>query len=63
MQSRLGRALGFATGPATSLPTLRLDGTSIQYYPGKEVGQAFQPDKAQSQAGKPDLQCVSFVPG
>jgi hypothetical protein len=33
------------------------------YYPGKEVGQAFQPDKAQSQAGKPDLQCVSFVPG
>src|SRR5271157_2278853 len=25
------------------------------YYPGKEVGQAFQPDKAQSQAGKPDL--------
>jgi hypothetical protein len=33
------------------------------YYAGKEVGQAFQPDKAQSQAGKPDLQCVSFVPG
>ena len=33
------------------------------YYPGKEVGQAFQPDKAHSQAGKPDLQCVSFVPG
>src|SRR5271157_3115061 len=25
------------------------------YYPGKEVGQAFQPDKVQSQAGKPDL--------
>ena len=25
------------------------------YCPGKEVGQAFQPDKAQSQAGKPDL--------
>jgi hypothetical protein len=35
----------------------------IEYYLGKEVGQAFQPDKAQSQAGKPDLQCVSFVPG
>src|SRR5271157_4783648 len=35
----------------------------LAYYPGKEVGQAFQPDKAQSQAGKPDLQCVSFVPG
>src|SRR5208337_2698140 len=27
----------------------------LTYYPGKEVGQAFQPDKAQSQAGKPDL--------
>src|SRR5208337_4095468 len=29
MQRRLGRAIGFATRPATSLPTLRLDGTSI----------------------------------
>ena len=36
---------------------------ALAYYPGKEVGQAFQPDKARSQAGKPDLQCVSFVPG
>jgi len=27
----------------------------LPYYPGKEVGQAFQPEKAQSQAGKPDL--------
>ena len=35
---------------------------SLHYYPGKEVSQAFQFDKAQSQAGKPDLQCVSFVP-
>ncbi len=28
---------------------------ALFYHPGKEVGQAFQPDKAQSQAGKPDL--------
>ncbi len=34
-----------------------------RYYPGKEVGQAFQPDKAQSQAGKPDLHAFLFVPG
>jgi len=28
---------------------------AAKHYPGKKVGQAFQPDKAQSQAGKPDL--------
>ena len=33
------------------------------YYPGKEVDQAFQPDNVHNQAGKPDLTCVSFVPG
>src|SRR5271165_450632 len=28
---------------------------NVSYYPGKEVGQAFEPDKVQSRAGKPDL--------
>ena len=27
----------------------------LGYYPGKEVGQAFQPDSEPCQAGKPDL--------
>jgi hypothetical protein len=34
---------------------LRIQYSDAIYYPAKEVGQAFQPDKAQCQAGKPDL--------
>jgi len=43
-------------GPISSSQTTRTVrfGRSGDYYPAKEVGQAFQPDKAQSQAGKPD---------
>jgi hypothetical protein len=29
------------------------------YYTGKNVGQAFQPDKPNSQAGKPDLHSIA----
>ena len=53
------RKFGLSGSCALELSEIRC---SRWYYPGKEVVQAFQPDKAQSQAGKPDLQCVYSDP-
>ena len=43
----------------SGLPVWVSAGTQLvvlpRYYPGKKVGQAFQPDRPNSQAGKPEL--------
>src|SRR5208337_5008834 len=59
------RAMASAASSAVRLPlnlsgaiTTRMVADLDRHYPGKEVGQALQPDKSQSQAFQPDLHAL-----